>query len=909
MPSNGRKVIYRNTVPIMTFLILFAVAATPSSTLAAKAVLESTLEVPLSIQEPSGVDRVEDPVTSGIPLPKGSQKDTDGLLLIDKATNRSIPCQYTVLSRWPDGSIKWLLLDFFCTVKASQKAEYLLVDHLPKIDAAKRQHAPEIATSITIKDAANEIRVDTGPLRFSISKKKGTLIRAASINEKPIISEDRPCEAVLKLENGSVYRTALGKPILCEIEDRGPMRARIRVQGKFLDEKGRPLFKGKVAYDLRVTAYAGKPYLKLAFTFENSGRIHSKKKDWLYLKSLKLDVPIVSSLAEDLSLTVSNCSGNYPAASGKPIVLSQWLKYPLVDRRGEYNARSKLDPVREERANAQEKYSGFYYLVEQGETVLGRGERAEGWSAIGGDSSPGVAAFVRHFWQNYPKAIAAAPDRLSIHLWPEEGFWPKTDSAAQRISYQFEGNRFKTTELFLALGEFRQKHGAFQKMIDQPLAARASLDWYRNTGAVWPLASRDVQPAEAQSDQREAVARFDKLQLAKVFRECGEPAGVVSAARGMNIEIEPDWDRVSILSLREECPDIFLGSMNFGDLVWSFGYCSLFYDWPYGMLIQYLRFDQREMLDIGEDMVRHRADIDRGQGWQRYEKGHHGNLERIRRSKYRNRGGFRPHASHTWNRGLLLYWALTGDPRAREAAEENGKAYYHILDKHKNADVDMREFRVPTWALEACLAMYEYTGSERYLEKANEVFTRTLLSMEKKRGSQGHIVDGGKQQAQFTGFLVEPIARLHHVTERKDVLDFLSRVLDWQRKNGVYDGIETGGKYKCLKFVQNWDLHREGKDPGAGIAYGFMFADGYAYLYSKTGRAEDWDFARKVFRDTVFFYGLPGEVEPNERTPLGYHLDGLPFGMCAKLHAWSTRYHQIYLETEERLSQEQGNVR
>jgi len=56
---------------------------------------------------------------------------------------------------------------------------------------------------------------------------------------------------------------------------------------------------------------------------------------------------------------------------------------------------------------------------------------------------------------------------------------------------------------------------------------------------------------------------------------------------------------------------------------------------PVAMLIQYLRLGDRTLLDVAEDMVRHRYDIDQWHtgdgksGWQRYEKSWHGHKERV----------------------------------------------------------------------------------------------------------------------------------------------------------------------------------------------------------------------------------------------------------------------------------------
>ena len=65
--------------------------------------------VPLHIQAPRDVEG--QPVTLGVPLPRGSLRDPAMLRLLDSESN-PVPLQTTALSHWPDGSIKWVLLDF-----------------------------------------------------------------------------------------------------------------------------------------------------------------------------------------------------------------------------------------------------------------------------------------------------------------------------------------------------------------------------------------------------------------------------------------------------------------------------------------------------------------------------------------------------------------------------------------------------------------------------------------------------------------------------------------------------------------------------------------------------------------------------------------------------------------------------
>ena len=85
----------------------------------------SALEIPLYIDETAGVGRREEPVSTGVPLSRGSAVRLDQLN-VRTSTGESVPAQFRALSRWPDDSLKWVLVDFQAEVEASGRAVYIL---------------------------------------------------------------------------------------------------------------------------------------------------------------------------------------------------------------------------------------------------------------------------------------------------------------------------------------------------------------------------------------------------------------------------------------------------------------------------------------------------------------------------------------------------------------------------------------------------------------------------------------------------------------------------------------------------------------------------------------------------------------------------------------------------------------
>ena len=87
-----------------------------------------TIELGASIGHGHGFDRRGEPVTLGVPLPRGAVSETPALRLADDA-GRLVPLQAQALDRWPDGSVRWGLLDFRADVPARRATRYRLLLH------------------------------------------------------------------------------------------------------------------------------------------------------------------------------------------------------------------------------------------------------------------------------------------------------------------------------------------------------------------------------------------------------------------------------------------------------------------------------------------------------------------------------------------------------------------------------------------------------------------------------------------------------------------------------------------------------------------------------------------------------------------------------------------------------------
>src|SRR5438105_336420 len=74
----------------------------------------SALSVPLLFTALEAVPRRGEPVTVGLPWPRGAIHDDNYFTLIGPDGSSQV-LQTQVLDRWPDGGIRWCLFDFLAT--------------------------------------------------------------------------------------------------------------------------------------------------------------------------------------------------------------------------------------------------------------------------------------------------------------------------------------------------------------------------------------------------------------------------------------------------------------------------------------------------------------------------------------------------------------------------------------------------------------------------------------------------------------------------------------------------------------------------------------------------------------------------------------------------------------------------
>jgi hypothetical protein len=396
-------------------------------------------------------DRVGEPVVIGIPLPQKSLEGGHHLELIDGAGQR-VPCDVTVLDKWPDNSARWALLAFAANYHGEAASFSINLAQVPE----KPQDALG-KSFLRIVEKNGGMTVDTGKAMFTLGPGEGWPIRQICGPDGENWLESEGNGIHLTMEDGSTPRCGVRD---IRIEVKGAVRFVARCLGVAQLASGK-----RVEVEWRLEFFAGLPTVLVHVTVRNPHKAMHPDGYWELGDSGSL---LLREMAFKLrpSNPLFGCDALCSPEPGMPM---QPVKVPFEiyqDSSGGENWQSLNHVNRQSRTPVT--FRG-YRFSDAGVPASFRATPIVAMKAACGT----LALASRHFWQNFPKAVEISGSEISYGLFPRQ--WNDL--------HELQGGEQKTHSFALSFGADAVTESPLE-WFRQPLLAALNPAWVEKTAAV-----------------------------------------------------------------------------------------------------------------------------------------------------------------------------------------------------------------------------------------------------------------------------------------------------------------------------------------------------------------------------------------------------------------------------------------
>ncbi len=627
--------------------------------------------------------RIMEPMWIAVPVKKGQLSGASDVSVYDGT--EKLPVQTKVTARYDDGSVRFLFTRFMGNLPGNSAKDFSLYldekDRREYVEDSAVQECASDAGQLVVTQNADGFAVDTGTLCFRVKNFSenlfDTLMCGRQLYEREQFLGPYLCDGM-----GTKYNVTIDR---WRVVEEGNVCTILAATGSNDTEFGGCEESNHYRFEIRVTAYAGKPWLEISY------RLFNTSESPLKIKSLVFSVMSGNGMEQDITLADMNDASYIDSAGCGDISEAIENENALVYRtRGtkELLHIEELAPAQGVRTCAgASNYKTDFVIGRDGTQVNkaaydkallmeGNEHMAEvlygTFFADRTDADGGVCATIFQAQQNYPKAVKADKDGVYVMLVPE-GFNDVVMQSGMAREQRFMLHFHEADEHIAEL----DNRSLIYQMPDRPIIAPYV---YKNSGAV-----PDVFADKVNAD-------IDMLLISK--------ADARARSFGMlNWGDTIDWNYTK-------------QGRGGGAAVWV----NNEYDFPHACALMYMRMGIRRYLDFCMVHASHWMDVDvchysadplKLGGLTEHTKGHVINGVMV--------------PSHEWVEGFLDYYHLTGDERGLETAIGIGENIMKLLDTPAYAVAGESNARETGWALRALTALYIETGDEKYKAKCDRI--------------------------------------------------------------------------------------------------------------------------------------------------------------------------------------------
>lgn len=604
-------------------------------------------------------DRKREHCNVAIPFAKGKLTDPNGVQIYQNGS--CVPIQSKITSRHEDGSIRYLFVRFLADLPANKKA--VLECRVDGNENCAYQ-------GLQIIQTGQGYQVKAG-VEFQVSNGSSSVFDWLEDGHKRYTAEQF-VGPVLEDGDGNSYGIRLGE---WKAVEEGPLCAVLRCMGECVGKK--PL-----TFELKLTAYAEKPWVEISY------RIINSTNDSFHVASLVFGLLADENAVFDASLEHAACADKGDSTGCGDMAQNVCGDGPVYETTGikmlpQIQEKIGTDSVRT--CVGSSNYKTNFIIGQDGVSVNKivddnylLNEANEHFAEVfygtffadRNDEKGGVCATIYQAQQNYPKAVKADNSGIYVMLVPKD-----------------------VNQVVLRSGMSRE-----QKFLLHFHGAEETLTELDNRSLIYQMPDRPAIPAE-------------------IYKEAGVMPDIFVDRDKLNYDVE--------ISLIEKCDGHArcFGMLNWGDApdpgyttqgrgqgkpVWT----NNEYDYPHACALLYARTGERRFLDYMITACSHWMDVDvchystnplRIGGQWEHTRGHCQDGVMV--------------CSHEWVEGLLDCYHLTGEERALETALGIGENVRRLLETPMYQVSGESNARETGWALRTLTALYIETHDKKWVEK------------------------------------------------------------------------------------------------------------------------------------------------------------------------------------------------
>lgn len=388
-----------------------------------------TFPVKFDVKTRGGWQNAIAPVTTGVPLPKNLHSNENTLALQTQG-GAGVPAQFRVTSRWPGGSIRWVLVDFMADLSGT--------GGVGKYQLNSGGTGSATGTNLSVNNGASSVVVNTGLLEFTVNKNSFRLFDSVKIDRDLAGAWDEclntaSMQGVLVSAAGTDYLMDQTAPTV-QVEEAGPIRATIVVSGVHRST----LAVDSLDYVVRITAWNDLPFIDVQYSFKNMqghgvpagtpAAAAAQLAAYQVVDAINLDLPLDFNAVNPTARIAGNPSDHLGSAMTAGQYVSLYQDYTgahdATDAENPqpagYNVGTgdgSSDPLTNAWPTQDDTHIG--YTFDSSGTTSSFATHAPGWIQMAAGTLR-VTAALQDFWQLYPKELRAQGDGLlRVGIWPD----------------------------------------------------------------------------------------------------------------------------------------------------------------------------------------------------------------------------------------------------------------------------------------------------------------------------------------------------------------------------------------------------------------------------------------------------------------------------------------------------------